>query len=312
MKKMICMVGILLMMSFSFVLTGCVEQLSREEAIPDDAVKMTPETDPFKPIVYSDEWMQPVPMPGPINTAGAEDAPVITPDGNTFFFFFTPDVSIPANEQLTDGVTGIWWSKKTNGIWSEPERVLLTTSIALDGPLCIHDNTLWFCSARVGNYRDLDIYTAELVNGKWKNWKNVGELLNEVYEVGELYLTADGNTMYFDSSRDGGYGKKDIWMIEKDNDVWSEPVNLGPTINDENDQGWLYVTQDGMELWYGAEGGIYRSMKNGSSWDEPELIVTNFVGDPGIDDEGNLYFTHHYFSEEGTHIEADIYVAYHT
>jgi len=292
------------------LLSGCVEQKGRDESIPDDAVKMSPETDTFPPVLYSDEWMQPVLMPGPINTAGGEDAPVVTPDGNTFFFFFTPDVSIPATEQLSDGVTGIWWSTKTNGVWSEPERVLLTTSLALDGPLCIHEDTLWFCSARVGNFRELDIYTADLENDEWQNWQNAGELLNKEYEVGELYLTSDGNTMYFDSSRDGGYGGKDIWVIEKENGSWTEPVNLGPTINDDQDQGWLYVNPDGTELWYGATGGIYRSIKNGTEWNDPELIISNFVGDPAIDDEGNIYFTHHYFTAEMDRIEADIYVCY--
>ena len=297
----------LLFMSIS----GCVDETkTRDEAIPDDAVKMTPETDAFPPILHSDEWEDPVPMPGPINTAGAEDAPVITPDGKTFLFFFTPDVTVPANEQLTDDVTGIWWSTKTNDEWSEPQRALLTNSLALDGPLCIHDNTLWFCSARVGNYRELDIYTAELQNNEWSNWQNVGELLNKDYEVGELYLTADGNTMYFDSSKEGGYGEKDIWVIEKENNQWTEPDNLGPTINDDQNQGWLYITPDGTELWYGHGVGIHRAIKNGSGWDEPELIVSNWVGDPALDNDGNLYFTHHYFSEEMERIEADIYVCY--
>lgn len=311
MLKIGLIVGICLLLGSMMFITGCVDEVSREDAIPDNAVKMTPDTDVFPPVIHSEEWLQPVPMGGPINTAGAEDAPVITPDGNTFFFFFTPDVKVPANEQLTDGVTGIWWSTKNNGVWSEPERAELSTSLALDGPLCIHNNILWFCSARVGNYRELDIYTAELVNDEWKNWENAGELLNKNYEVGELYLTADGSTMYFDSSRAGGLGGKDIWVIEKENNQWMEPVNLGSTINNEKDQGWLYVSPDGSELWYTEEVGIYRSKKNSTGWDEPELIISGFVGDPAIDNEGNIYFTHHYFTAEMEHIEADIYVAYH-
>ncbi len=42
---------------------------------------------------------------------------------------------------------------------------------------------------------------------------------------------------------------------------------------------------------------------------EPELIVSQFAGEPTLDDAGNLYFVHHYF-EHGQMIEADIYVAY--
>lgn len=289
-------------------MSGCGDEVSREAAIPADAVKMTPETDVFPPQLHSDAWMEPVPLEGPVNTAGAEDAPVVSPDGSTFLFFFTPDVHVPAQEQLSDGVTGIWWTTKTAGEWSEPQRALLSRSLALDGPLCIHDDTLWFCSAQAGNYRELDIYTAELVNGNWTTGENAGELLNRDYEVGELYLTADGATMYFDSSRDGGYGGKDIWVIEKENGQWSEPVNLGETINNEKDQGWLYVTPDGTELWYTEDVEIYRSMKNGKTWDEPELIISGLVGDPAIDNDGTIYFTHHYFTADMNHIESDIYV----
>ena len=77
---------IIIILSFGLALSGCVEERSRGDSIPDDAVKMTPETDAFPPALHSDEWMQPIPMEGPINTAGAEDAPVIMPDGNTFIF----------------------------------------------------------------------------------------------------------------------------------------------------------------------------------------------------------------------------------
>lgn len=289
-------------------MTGCGGEPSRETAIPDDAIKMTPETDVFPPELHSDAWLQPVPLQGPVNTAGAEDAPVVSPDGNTFLFFFTPDVHVPAHEQLTDGVTGIWWTTRCGGEWSKPQRALLSRSRALDGPLCIHDNTLWFCSARPGNYRELDIYTAELVHGDWEHWKNAGELLNSDYAVGELYLTEDGSTMYFDSSRAGGYGGKDIWVLEKKNGQWNEPVNLGATINNEKDQGWLYVTPDGTELWYTEEVGIYRSVKSAAAWGDPELIISGLVGDPAIDAAGTIYFTHHYFTADMEHIESDIYM----
>jgi hypothetical protein len=38
--------------------------------------------------------------------------------------------------------------------------------------------------------------------------------------------------------------------------------------------------------------------------------VSSFAGECTMDAEGNLYFVHHYFSEDMTMIEADIYVAY--
>ncbi|HOK38716.1 MAG TPA: hypothetical protein P5538_03695 [Bacteroidales bacterium] len=49
--------------------------------------------------------------------------------------------------------------------------------------------------------------------------------------------------------------------------------------------------------------------KINDQWQEPELIVSQFAGEPTLDDAGNLYFVHHYF-ENNIMIEADIYVAF--
>ena len=52
-----------------------------------------------------------------------------------------------------------------------------------------------------------------------------------------------------------------------------------------------------------------RSLKTGENWSEPEMIVSQFAGEPTLDDADNLYFVHHYY-KAGVMIEADIYVAY--
>ena len=77
--------------------------------------KWTPQMDAHDPVLsaaFTSIFYDPVPMEAPITTAGAEDSPFITPDGNSFYFFFSPDMSVPANEQLYDRVTGIYWSQK--------------------------------------------------------------------------------------------------------------------------------------------------------------------------------------------------------
>jgi len=44
-------------------------------------------------------------------------------------------------------------------------------------------------------------------------------------------------------------------------------------------------------------------------WGTPELIISQFAGEPSVDKEGNVYFTHHFY-EDGKMLDADIYVAY--
>ncbi|KQC11467.1 MAG: hypothetical protein APR54_10870 [Candidatus Cloacimonas sp. SDB] len=310
-------IAIIFLGSCSEVEDNIITYLSRYEAIPADAVKMTPESDFFPPVLHSDLWEDPIPMPGPVNTAGVEDAPVISDDGNLFLFFFTPDGNIPAEDQLLDGVTGIWWSRKEGRSWTEPVRAILNDDLALDGPVCFRDDILWFASFRVGNYgSDGDIYTAQQEGDEWINWQNCGEQLNLTYNTGELYAVSGGETLYFGRLEES-MGGMDLWTTSWNGSDWGFPENLGHHINTSGNEGLPYISEDGNELLFTGDSqlgytgpAIFRSIKMNGAWHQAEEIVSNHVGDPGMDSEGNLYFTHLFYDEEGNKIEADIYVAY--
>jgi hypothetical protein len=295
-----------------------VGNISRAEAIPNDAIKMTPELDHYPPQlnpVFAAFYEDPVPMPGPINTAGAEDSPFITPDGNNFFFWFTPDASAPLQNQVTDRSTGIYWSRKVDGEWTEPERVYLTyyDEPSLDGAHTILDDKMWFASARAGGFREMDMWSATLDDGRWLGWTVVEERLNLEIGIGELHVSVDGNRIYFDSSREGGLGEKDIWMTERVDGEWLDPVPIA-AVNTEYNEGWPYVNQDETELWFTfgpAAPEVHRSLFIDGAWQAPELILSPFAGEPTLDAAGNLYFVHHYWDPfENRMIEADYYVCY--
>jgi len=286
----------------------------REPSIPADAVKMLPASDLYPPILHSPSWQEPIPLPGPINTAGAEDSPFVLPDGSSFYFFFTPDVRKPANDQLFDGVSGIWRSEWNGTGWSEPSRIWLQDKgrLSLDGAVFVQGDEMWFASAREG-YTGVNLFTARMENGHWSDWEYAGDKINQQYQVGEMHITADGQHLYFHSQRPGGEGGLDIWRSDLVGGQWQEPVNVH-AVNSPADEGWPFISQDGSELWfsrtYQGTPGIFRSVWANGSWGEPELIVSSFAGEPTLDDQGNLYFVHHFF-QGGTMIEADIYVAYH-
>ncbi len=323
MSRKILAAAIIMIMFFALLIVVSLTQssdndadttLTREETIPEDAVKGTPENDLYPPILNSDEWDAPVPMNGPINTAGAEDSPFITPDGGRFFFFFTPDVSVPVEEQLYDGVTGIWWSQLSGGVWTEPVRILLNDDVALDGCAFVQGNVLWFASVRVGNIGEIDIYTASYVNGIWTDVENAGTVLNDDLDIGEFHITADGSTIYYGGPGETG-NDLDIWCAHRSGNSWISPSRV-PNVNSDGNENMPFISADGEELWFTGDSNeypgpaVFRSLWNGSGWGEPEEIVTRFAGEPTLDEDGNLYFIHHYFDSDMNMIEADVYVAY--
>ncbi len=283
--------------------------VSRAESLPDDIVKRTPETDLFPPILLSSEWEVPVPVGLPVNTAGAEDSPFIPADRDELYFFFTPDVRIPVEEQVLDSVTGIYVSAYINNTFSEPERVWLQDpgKLALDGAEFIEGNNMLFVTTREG-YTGLHWFRAEFIDEEWTNWQNAD--FNSDFEVGELHV--HGDELYYHSYRSGGEGLLDIWKLTLIDNEWQNPENV-EGVNSSDDEGWPYITSDGNELWfnhmYEGTPGIFRAVKQSGEWQEPELIISQFAGEPTLDKAGNIFFVHHFY-ENGVMIEADIYVAY--
>lgn len=281
---------------------------TRAESIPSDAEKRRPEDDPTPPILHSEAYLDPVPLPGPVNTAGGEDSPFIAPDG-TLYFFFTPDVRVPLEEQLLDEVTGMYAASPLDSGWAEPERVWLQDPglLSLDGCQYTDGETMWFCTAREG-LTGLHWFTADWSDGEWTNWRIAD--FDPDYGVGELHI--HGDDLYFHSDRPGGLGSNDLWMSTLEDGMWGDPVNL-TTVNSAEDDSRPYITQDGLELWftrwYQGTPAVFRAFRTQDGWSTPALIVSQFAGEPTLDADGNLYFVHHYF-DNGVMLEADIYVAY--
>jgi hypothetical protein len=284
-------------------------KVTREESIPYYAVKQTPATDNFPPVLHSDEYESPVPVGYPVNTAGGEDSPFIPAGRDELYFFFTPDVNIPAEDQVMDNVTGIYVSDYSNGTFLPPERVWLQDpgKLALDGAEFVQGNNMLFASAREG-YTGIHWFSAEYSDGKWTDWQPAD--FEPAFEVGELHI--HGDELYYHSSRAGGKGNLDIWRLSDSGGEWQNPVNV-ETVNTDADEGWPYITPDGNELWftrtYLGSPAIFRSTKQNGEWLDPELIISQFAGEPTLDKNENLFFVHHFY-ENGEMTEADLYVAY--
>ncbi len=299
-----------------FLLGGCDAYLQypsvdRHDKLPADIEKVTPETDIYPPVLHSSEFYEPIPLGGGINTSGAEDSPFVLPDGTAMYFFFTPDVRLSAEQQLFDEVSGVWVSYRYGSEWTEAERVWLQEPgmLSLDGAVCVQGSEMWFASAREG-YEGVNIFTAIGSGSTWDYWEYCGDRLMKEIQIGEVHIHDDD--LYFHSDRAEGLGDLDIWVTSRnDFGYWSDPINI-TEVNTNGPDGFPFISSDGNEMWfmrtYLGSPAIYRSKKVSGIWQEPELIVSQFAGEPTLDDAGNLYFVHHFYKNDEM-IEADIYMA---
>jgi hypothetical protein len=291
-------------------LAGCRSMVTpapdRLASIPVSAVKVTPLTDEHPPLSLSPEYGDPVPVPGDVNTAGGEDSPFITPDGTTLYFWFTPDVHLPAESQVGDGVTGIYVANNITGEWKNIARINLQEpgKSALDGCAFVAGDVLWFCSAREG-YSGIHWFTAESIDGRWQNLQVMN--FDPSFQVGELHISMDGRDLYFASDRQGGQGGLDIWVSHISNGVWNAPEPVA-SVNTASDEGWPALSPDGSQLWFSRDYGLWRSLKTEDGWAAPVEMIAPLAGEPSIDQNGNIYFVHHFFHGD-VMLEADVYVA---
>jgi len=295
--------------------------IDRLDYIPMDAVKVSLDDDPTPPVLHlTGMFHDPVPLNTTINTAGAEDSAFFAADTETLYFWFTPDVAVAVEDQVNDPSTGIYRSQRQGDTWQSPQKVWLFDIVSLEGCACVQGNTIWFCAAVCGMIGMHHFYS-EYEDGNWSSGQ-LSEILNHAdYEIGEFHVTSDGNEIYFHSIRAGGQGGNDLWVIEKAAAGWRDPVPL-TALNTECDEGFPFVTADGTELWFSGDsriddalplgtpdyfGAIFYSEKVGNSWSAPVEVVSQLAGEPTVDPQGNVYFTHHYYVNE-QRIEADIFV----
>ena len=97
------------------------------------------------------------------------------------------------------------------------------------------------------------IYKAELVDGKWANVK-MCPFSSDEYSVEHPFLTKDGKQLFFASDMKGSIGSMDIYVVDVLNDgTFSQPRNLGETINTKHREQFPFVTEDGT-LYFASDG----------------------------------------------------------
>lgn len=158
------------------------------------------------------------------------------------------------------------WSKPSrlgNGINSRHQET--SAALSADG------NTLYFISDRPGGYGGKDIwFTYKDRRGRWLEPMNLGPVVNTEYDEEGLYLTPDGETLYFSSKGHNSMGGYDIFSTTYANGRWNAPINLGYPINSPSNDLFFRPTADG-------EAAYFSSLRAGGLGGSDMFMVT-FMG----------------------------------
>ncbi|MEO6132812.1 MAG: OmpA family protein, partial [Saprospiraceae bacterium] len=148
------------------------------------------------------------------------------------------------------------------------------TAISPDGKYIIFTS----CDRKDG-FGSCDLYLSIRKNGSWTTPFNMGPNFNTPSWESQPCFGQDGMTLYFSSSRPGGFGGRDIWLAHQlSNGKWGKPVNAGPEINTGNNEASPFIHFDGRTMYFmrdGKEGlggyDLYIS-RNGidGKWKTPE------------------------------------------
>ncbi|MEP6647615.1 MAG: OmpA family protein [Saprospiraceae bacterium] len=113
---------------------------------------------------------------------------------------------------------------------------------------------LTVCGDRFGS-GSCDLYISEFKDGAWTAQRNMGPAFNGPSWEGQPAYGLDGLSIYFASTRPGGYGGSDIWMVRQISPgIWSNPINLGAGVNTANNEGSPFIHFDGQTMYFMRDG----------------------------------------------------------
>ncbi|MFK7899633.1 MAG: OmpA family protein [Cyclobacteriaceae bacterium] len=171
---------------------------------------------------------------------------------------------------------------KMNGEWKHPVALEVNINTVIDQGKCTFSSkgdTIIFTSCnRKGTRGGCDLYFSTIKDGQWTKPENLGDSINSIAWDSEPSLSADGNTLFFSSRREGGYGKEDIWYSTKKNGVWGKAQHLDKSVNSPEREVTPFIHSNGQLFFSSTEGismggfDVYSSTRIGDKWSAKENV----------------------------------------
>ncbi|MBH83809.1 MAG: hypothetical protein CMP70_03955 [Flavobacteriales bacterium] len=179
-----------------------------------------------------------------------DDYSLTSIDDNSFILASNRPKSNKKNSSLNSDLYYLEFNVRINK-WSRVipcDKYINSEGSELSPFYSANDSICFFSrSTKVKDSISLSEHKIYFIHNKNKLWSNPA-LFPLPYDGSNFknpYLTNDGNTLFFSSDMNGGYGGYDIWMIKKkSNGFWSMPINLGMSVNTIKDELYPYISDN--------------------------------------------------------------------
>ncbi len=172
--------------------------------------------------------------PGVISSAMNEHSPAaFSPDGKEVYW------------AVTDGrMMTIKYMKQEKSRWTSPQIAPFVEGLECSSPVfSVDGKKLYFTSQdRLKNW-ETTLWHVERTTSGWSERNRVESIINTGDLGYQVSLTKDG-TLYFGSSREGGFGQEDIYRSRLIHGKYTTPENLGSAINSDIIEASVFVAPD--------------------------------------------------------------------
>ncbi len=181
-----------------------------------------------------------------LNSEFDDQSPYISRDGKTILLSSNRNGSIEV--ELGNGQIGIsrdlYISTIQSDKWSQPSPLPrnINTSNIEENPHLL-GNTLLFTRYPFGKPELAKIFVSKKLGFSWSDPVPLPSPVNDQYSTIAAAFNDEGTLLFFASNRPGGYGGYDLYMMNVDNDTYTNLENLGSDINTSADEGYIIYQQ---------------------------------------------------------------------
>lgn len=125
-----------------------------------------------------------------------------------------------------------------------------------------------------------DIYIAKRRRNGWTRPQNIGAPINSNLWETQPSISSDGKTIYFVRPVGRSTENNNLWVSHFEDEKWSEPIQLGDSINTKQREEAPFIHPDGQTLYFVSNGhlgmgglDIFKSTRtNDTTWSKPQNI----------------------------------------